>query len=893
MIGQTVSHYKIIEKLGEGGMGVVYKAHDTQLDRDVALKFLPEKSIVSEEEKARFLREARAASAVAHPHVCVIYDIAEDQGKQFIAMEYIDGKTLKQKVPIGKIQDAIKYAIEIGEALEEAHSKGVVHRDVKTDNIMVNSKNQIKVMDFGLAKLKGSLKLTRTSSTVGTLAYMAPEQIQGGEVDARSDIFSFGVVLYEMLTGQLPFRAEHEAAMVYSIVNEEPEAIEKYRQDLSPEFLHIIHRALEKNPDDRYQSAHDMLIELRRLKRETSRVAGTAFGKAKDSRRTDQYRHRKISGKSLLLVSTIAAAVVLLALYLFVFRSGLPRPNPNMVTRVIDIPFSETSYPALSKDGNWIAFAAGDLRGKWDYYFMLIRTSELRRVTFDSLSFDNQFVDISPDGGQIVYDSRISPQTGIPGLYVLSPLTGEKRKLVDTAYTGIWRPDGERIGFMRFPGRCPSMSGKPEFWTIRPDGSDKRLEFVDTLSNKSLTLCPSWSPDGNSIAWLSTRKGTTQEIFIRNLRSRSERQLTRLNSAIDNMYWASNGWILFSSNKSGTTNLWMIPAEGGEPVQFTKGTNPYFDVRASRNCDRLLAYQRTQVNRLWVADIEGAAALPVTADDQLYSSPSFSPEDRRLVFSMSGGDPFAKIQHIYVMDQDGQRREQITSGGHLAQHPIWSPDGKWIAYASVPTEENPLPYTSEKSVGPFTATSDVSYKCYIVDASNPGPPKFVGSNKPLVWIDNESFLAKRGQTLSAWQTFVDGREQKRYCADSVIAFPVQSGKLLLVTDYRQQTQGLYVAPYDYLENPRQQKLRLIQGYKPTGIEWTAVPAPNGSFALICNSKFEFWKIRFPSGAKERLNRTFPEMEIPSFCISNDGKKIVYGSRIQTKSRLVLMENPFE
>jgi serine/threonine protein kinase len=197
MIGTTILHYKIIEKLGEGGMGVVYRAHDTKLDRFVALKFLPEKISISQEDKARFLQEARAASAVMHANVCIIFDITEDDGRQFIVMEYVDGVTLRQKTAASGMQiaDSINYAIQIGEALQEAHGKGVVHRDVKMDNIMVNSRNQVKVMDFGLAKLKGSLKLTKTSSTVGTLAYMAPEQIEGGEVDARSDIFSFGVVL--------------------------------------------------------------------------------------------------------------------------------------------------------------------------------------------------------------------------------------------------------------------------------------------------------------------------------------------------------------------------------------------------------------------------------------------------------------------------------------------------------------------------------------------------------------------------------------------------------------------------------------------------------------------------------------------------------------------------
>jgi serine/threonine protein kinase/tetratricopeptide (TPR) repeat protein len=292
MIGQIISHYKILEKLGEGGMGVVYRAEDTKLKRTVALKFLPRGLEAQEPERARFLQEAQAAAALNHPNICTIYDIAESEGpasadasagrQQFIVMEYVDGQTLSRKA-VGadhrsalKVNEAITYAIQIGEALQEAHSKGIVHRDIKTDNIMVNAKNQIKVMDFGLAKLKGSLKLTKTSSTVGTLAYMAPEQIQGEQVDARSDIFSFGVVLYEMLTGHLPFRGEHEAAMMYSILNEEPESLQNYLPDAPSELLHVLNRALEKDAEERYQTVHEMLIDLRRLKKETTRVVRPA-----------------------------------------------------------------------------------------------------------------------------------------------------------------------------------------------------------------------------------------------------------------------------------------------------------------------------------------------------------------------------------------------------------------------------------------------------------------------------------------------------------------------------------------------------------------------------------------------------------------------------------------
>jgi len=309
MIGQTISHFNILEKLGEGGMGVVYKAEDTKLKRIVAVKFLPRGIEAQEPERARFLQEAQAASALNHPNVCTIYEISEHEGpaysgapaarQQFIVMEFVDGRTLRQMIPVQKIQAAIDYAIQIGEALQEAHSKGIVHRDVKAENIMVNEKKQVKVMDFGLAKLKGSLKLTKTSSTVGTLAYMAPEQIQGGEVDARSDIFSFGVVLYEMLTGHMPFRGEHEAAMVYSIVNEEPIPIQKHLPEVSSELVHVLNRALEKDPEDRYQFVHEMVIDLRRLKKETTRVV-------RPSEPSEGYKRWILAGGALVALTIIA-----------------------------------------------------------------------------------------------------------------------------------------------------------------------------------------------------------------------------------------------------------------------------------------------------------------------------------------------------------------------------------------------------------------------------------------------------------------------------------------------------------------------------------------------------------------------------------------------------------
>ncbi len=273
MIGTMVSYYQILSKLGEGGMGVVYLAHDVKLGRDVALKFLPHGLQPDESERARFMQEAHAAAILNHPHICTVYDIQEHDGQQFIVMEYIEGKSLRALAPVKDVQDAVTFAIQIGEALQEAHCHGVVHRDIKADNIMVNAKNQVKIMDFGLAKLKGSLKLTRTLSTLGTLAYMAPEQLRGEEADARSDIFSFGVVLFEMLAGRLPFGGDHEAAMMYSIVNEPPKPLQKYRPDVPPELEQTIGRALEKERGERYQHVDDMVSELRRVPMLGARVS--------------------------------------------------------------------------------------------------------------------------------------------------------------------------------------------------------------------------------------------------------------------------------------------------------------------------------------------------------------------------------------------------------------------------------------------------------------------------------------------------------------------------------------------------------------------------------------------------------------------------------------------
>jgi len=274
--GQLVSFYKIVEKLGEGGMGIVYKAEDTKLQRTVALKFLPRQLVISDEEKTRFLYEAQAASALNHPNIMTIHGIEEvedsttGEKETFIVMEYVEGETLKEKLKKRslKIKELLDIAISITDGLNAAHEKEIIHRDIKSDNIMISTKGFVKIMDFGLAKRKGMLDVTRLGTTPGTLAYMSPEQSEGLEIDHRSDLFSSGVVMYEMATGRLPFQGEHEAAILYSIVNELPQPVTSLNPNIPKEFERIIHKALEKEASERYQHADDLLADLKKLKKD-------------------------------------------------------------------------------------------------------------------------------------------------------------------------------------------------------------------------------------------------------------------------------------------------------------------------------------------------------------------------------------------------------------------------------------------------------------------------------------------------------------------------------------------------------------------------------------------------------------------------------------------------
>ena len=335
MIGQTISHYKITEKLGEGGMGVVYKAADTKLERPVALKFLAAHAIEDPEHKARFVREAKAAARLDHQNICSVYEIDEAEGQTFLAMAYLEGHTVKDKVaerPL-KLDEALDIAVQTAQGLQAAHEKGIVHRDIKSANLMVTPQSQVKIMDFGLAQLAERSKLTETSTILGTPAYMSPEQAIGEKTDRRTDLWSLGVVLYEMVAGRLPFEAERQEAVLFKISSDEPEPVTALRAGLPMELEWIVGKCLAKAPDERYQHAEDLLVDLRSLRKKLASGSSTA---SRTGAVTQTAMHRlepqqrevaPVFKKTLRFYQTLAAlmSVVLLAFIVLSFTEpGFP-----------------------------------------------------------------------------------------------------------------------------------------------------------------------------------------------------------------------------------------------------------------------------------------------------------------------------------------------------------------------------------------------------------------------------------------------------------------------------------------------------------------------------------------------------------------------------------------
>jgi Tol biopolymer transport system component len=857
MIGQTVSHYKILGRLGGGGMGVVYKAEDTRLKRTVALKFLPPDLTLNPEAKERFVHEAQAASALDHANICTVYEVNEtEDGQMFIAMACYEGETLKKKIERGplKMEAALDIAAQIAQGLAKAHEQGIVHRDIKPANIMVTNDGVAKIVDFGLAKLSGVTKLTRTGSTLGTVAYMPPEQLQGSPVDARADIFSFGVVLYEMLTGVAPFRGEHEAALIYSIMNTEPEPLQTYVPNVPSELLHIVGRTLEKNPRDRYQTMADILIDLRRARKETGGLSPITV--------STMVRRRK-RGRGILFLGAGLVVIAAIGMW-FLLSPRSPQLNPSRSTTILPIAQSwrregdELYGIGLSKDGQWVAYQARDAKGQLGIYYMNISKAEPLRLTLEPIQ--PGAVEISPDGAEVLY-SNFSPQ-GQWGVYAVPTLGGRSRLVVEPGVGGRWRPDGQRVGYVRLVG--PWKRG---FWSVNVDGSDNRLEFVDSLYHAAPAYGFDWSTDGASVAWIRPL-GHNSEIIIHDLKSGGERQLTNLGKWIWDLSWASNNKIIFISNLSGVNNVWMIPTTGGQPIQITGGGGNAHMVRVSEGAKRLVYTEGTSTTQFWTVDADGNNARLVPYEPSFAENPQLSSDKRWIAYDFF--DPGGWNDYrLMVISSDGTQRYQLTTGEHFGMWGVWSPDGRWLAYMGWDKD----------------LTAD-STRIYIVDPQRGGAPKLVVRGYYPCWIDTSRFMSysMNYRDKSVVYSFPSA-EVLETSEDSTDQFPLPDGRHILVQDFHRAHRGWWLrrksAPQAKME---EQRVPLAEGDK-------AEQSTSLKYLLVVDKDRKAWRISLLSGKRERLPSLVDDLDLTDFRFTYDDKTIVC-RKVQYRTENILLDNVF-
>ena len=674
MIGQTISHYKITEKLGEGGMGIVYKAEDTKLKRSVALKFLRSDVLEDEEHKERFLREAQAAAALDHSNICTVYEIDEADGQTFLSMAYLGGETVKEKIkarPL-KLEDALDIAIQTADGLQAAHEKGIVHRDIKSANLMVTPRRQVKIMDFGLAQLAERSQLTKTAMILGTPAYMSPEQARREPTDRRTDVWSLGVVIYEMVTGRVPFEGERQEAILYAIANEEPEPLTAQRVDVPVELDRIVGKAMAKSPDERYQHIDEMIVDLRALEKqresEPARVAGAPPVPVPAG-------HKRTT---LAAAAVLAAALIIAAALSFrpVAEESPPSLQPVALTTY---PGLETE-PAFSPDGDQVVFSwTGENDDNADIYVQLIGTTNPLRLTTDPA--EDIVPAWSPDGLAIAF---VRGSVDNLQIVLIPALGGPERKLAEVARFNFprldWSPDGNWL--VTQDRDSPS---EPLHLVLISARSGEKRRLMDPKPQSYGDYDAAFSPDGRQLAFTRAEAFIVGYIHVielaENLSPRGEpAPLTKEPYGLPHPVWTPDGReIVFQHRSSRDKGLWrVLTSSPGEPERLPFG-GASSGAAVSRQGNRLVYASRIEDLNVWRLDLaaqgeEGPSARKLIASTKQDWNASYSPDGSRIVFTSNRVSSGA----TWVCDADGANPVQLTSlrGGT----PRWSPDGKWIAF---------------------------------------------------------------------------------------------------------------------------------------------------------------------------------------------------------------------
>jgi serine/threonine protein kinase len=689
MIGKTVSHYRILEKLGEGGMGVVYKAHDTKLDRDVALKFLPLELTKDPNARERFIHEAKAASALSHPNVCTIHDIQEHESSQgdkemFIVMDLVDGQTLRQKKDSISFKQAIDIGIQVADGLAAAHEKGIVHRDIKPENIMIRKDGIAQIMDFGLAKLRGNVtRLTKEGSTVGTAGYMSPEQVQGQDADHRSDIFSFGVLLYELLTGQLPFRGLHETALAYEIVNVDAPPMSSIKPEIDPNLDAIVLECLEKDPRERTQSIAQVSLDLKRYKRESSRQRASRVTVSrtilKPSEVTQPFEGSK-SSRGSRIAWIVAAFFFIVAVIIGVLYFKRPSTDVQTTRSYIHPPENLTfatqssgvgeGHLALSPDGSMLAFVAADSAGKTHLMVRAFNTLNAKDLPTTEGAFypfwspDNRYIGFFQSGKM----KKIEVSGGLPVTICDAP----------DGRGGSWNQDGVIIF-------SPS-AGEAIYQVPAAGGTATAVTKLDTSRRVSSHRWSHFLPDGKHFLYFSRYSfgGVEREEDACVVASLDGKVNKRLMSANGNVVYAS-GYLIYLRERTLMAQPFdvdKLETSGGaipivESVEYDLGFNrAVFSV--SPNGTLVYHASSTQSGfQLELLDRTGKS-LGKIAEPAVYSSVAISPDGKKLAFDVNR----SKNMDIWIYDIARGLPTRFTFDPSADQYPVWSPDGSHIVFCS-------------------------------------------------------------------------------------------------------------------------------------------------------------------------------------------------------------------